>query len=110
MRCQQCPRPAFYSVGEQNIPLCIDCGSKLEETNFRRFLMNAAMQNQAMSDMDEISGLGTSGGRIPVAAIAGAFRRGAVYNNIHQFPSWPDQYGRSSENRCGDNDDGRQRC
>lgn len=83
MKCHQCPRPAFYQVGDEGIPLCIECWSKLEETNFRKFLMNAAMANQAMDDMDEISGLGRSGGRIPVAAIAGAFGRGAVYNNIN---------------------------
>jgi hypothetical protein len=84
MRCHQCPRPAFYAVamGENRFPLCIDCWSKLEETKFRQFLMNAALQIQAMDDMDEISRLGSTGGRIPVAAIAGAFRRGPVYNNI----------------------------
>jgi hypothetical protein len=82
MRCHQCPRPAFYEVGDEKIPLCLDCWSKFEEANFRKFLMNAAMMNQTMDHMDEITGLGRTGGRIPVAAIAGAFRRSAVYNNI----------------------------
>jgi hypothetical protein len=46
------------------------------------FLQNAAMMNQAMDDMDEISGISLGGGRIPVAALAGAMKSGSVYNNI----------------------------
>jgi hypothetical protein len=83
MRCQQCTRPAIYQVGDHAVPLCIDCYSKLEEANFRKFLMNAALMNQAMDHMDEVTGLGITGGRIPVAALAGALRRGNVYNNIN---------------------------
>jgi hypothetical protein len=45
--------------------------------------MNAAMTNQALDDMDAMVGFGRSGGRIPVAAIAQAFRRGSVYNSIN---------------------------
>jgi hypothetical protein len=45
--------------------------------------MNAAMLNQAQDDMDRIIPIGPPSARIPVAAMAGAFRRGnAVYNNI----------------------------
>jgi hypothetical protein len=83
MRCQQCDRPAFYQVGDAGIPLCIHCWSILEETNFRASLMNAAMMNQAADDMDSIMGIGQMAGRIPVAAIAQAFRRGSVYNSIN---------------------------
>jgi signal transduction histidine kinase len=82
MICQQCSRPAFYQVGNEAIPLCLDCWSKLEETNFRKFLMSAAMANQALDDMNAVTGLSGIGGRIPVAAIASAFRRSSVYNNI----------------------------
>jgi hypothetical protein len=90
MKCQQCERPGFYEVGDKSIPLCVECcskvvetQSKLEEANFRKFLMNAAMLNQANDEMDRIIPLGSGGGRIPVAEIAGAFRRGSVYNNIN---------------------------
>jgi hypothetical protein len=90
MKCQQCERPAFYECGDQRIPLCIECysklaeaDSKLAEANFRKFLMNAAMINQSLDDMDFVTGLASGGGRIPVAAIAGAFRRGSVSNNFN---------------------------
>src|SRR5262249_9006209 len=90
MKCQQCERPAFYELGDQRIPLCIECyskvveaESKLYEANFRKFLMNAAMINQANDDMDRIIPLASGGGRIPVAAIAGAFGRGSVSNNFN---------------------------
>jgi hypothetical protein len=48
-----------------------------------QFLQNAAMMNQAMDHMDEITGFGQSGGRIPVAALAGAMKHGSTYNNIN---------------------------
>jgi hypothetical protein len=42
------------------------------------------MMNQAMDQMDSITGLPLrEGGRIPVAALAGAMTKGATYNNIH---------------------------
>jgi hypothetical protein len=50
---------------------------------YMQFLQHAAMMNQAMDDMDEISGLPASGGRIPVAALAGAMKKGSTYNNIN---------------------------
>lgn len=81
MKCQQCPRPAFYQV--EGMALCLDCYSKLETINFRKFLMNAAMMNQSMDHMDEVSGFGSSSGRIPVEALARAMQRSTVYNHIN---------------------------
>jgi len=39
---------------------------------FKQFLMNAAMANQAIDHMDEMTGFRTVGGRVPVAAMAAA--------------------------------------
>jgi hypothetical protein len=80
MRCHQCPRPALYKVeiDDQGIPLCLDCWNKLQTTYYRNFLMNAAMINQSMDHMDEVTGLGSSGGRIPVEALARAMQRSNV--------------------------------
>jgi hypothetical protein len=84
MKCHQCPKPAFYTVGDPKTPLCLDCWSKLQEAHFRSFLVNAAMINQANDDLDLMIPIGPPSARIPVAAMARAFRRGdTVYNNIH---------------------------
>jgi hypothetical protein len=48
-----------------------------------QFLQNAAMMNQAMDDMDAISGISSGEGRIPVTAIARAMQKTHVYNNIN---------------------------
>jgi hypothetical protein len=50
---------------------------------YLHFLRSAAMMNQAMDQMDSITGIPLGGGRIPVAALAGAMTKGATYNNIH---------------------------
>jgi hypothetical protein len=90
MKCQQCERPALYEFGDKSIPLCIECysklaeaNSKLAEANFQQFLMHAAMANQALDQISFIAPFASRGGRIPVAAIAGAFRRGSVSNNFN---------------------------
>lgn len=82
LKCQQCNRPALYLVTDQRIPLCVDCNHKMQTTNYMQFLMNAAMANQAMDDMEMVSGISLGGGRIPVAQMARAIQKGAVYNNI----------------------------
>jgi hypothetical protein len=83
MRCNKCPRPAIYQVSDQRIPLCLDCYHKFQTVNYMQFLQNAAMMNQALDDMDEISGFASGGGRIPVAEMAKAMQKKApVYNNI----------------------------
>ena len=82
MKCYQCPKPAMYRVGDEEIPLCLDCWHKWQHGNYMQFLENAAMMNQAADEMDAIAGFSTGGGRIPVAALAGAMQKGSVYNNI----------------------------
>jgi hypothetical protein len=83
MKCHQCERPAFYEL-EGRIRVCLDCYYKINQIHNIQFLQNAAMANQALDDMDMISGMRTVGGRVPIAALAAA-TRGAdrtVYNNI----------------------------
>jgi hypothetical protein len=48
-----------------------------------QFLQNAAMMNHAMDEMDSITGLGQLGGRIPVAALAGAMSNKSTNNHIN---------------------------
>jgi hypothetical protein len=70
-------------VGDQKIPLCLDCWHKFQQAQLWQFLQNAAMVNQALDDMDMISGFSIGGGRIPVAALAGAMNKGSTFNNIN---------------------------
>jgi hypothetical protein len=83
MRCHQCPRPALYKITDQEIPLCLECYQKWQSIQNIQFLQNAAMMNQALDDMDEISGIPSVGGRIPVTALARAMQKSHVYNNIN---------------------------
>ena len=84
MKCYQCDRPAMYLVGDKNnIPLCLDCYAKLSHIENMQFLQSAAMSNQASDDMDMMTGFPSSGGRLPVQAIAQAMKRSHTLNNIH---------------------------
>jgi hypothetical protein len=83
MKCHQCEKAAFYQL-EQNVVVCLHCYYKIEQIRNMQFLQNAAMANQALDDMEMISGIRIAGGRVPVAALAIAARGGDrnVYNNI----------------------------
>lgn len=83
MKCYQCDRPALYRVDEANIPLCLDCYSKWSHIMNMQFLQNAAMMNRALDDMDMVTGMPLSGGRMPVQALAAAMQRKHTLNNIH---------------------------
>lgn len=84
MKCHQCDRPAMYLVGDKNqIPLCLHCYAKLSHIMNMQFLQNAAMLNQASDDIDMAMGFPSSGGRVPVQAIAQAMKRSHTLNNIH---------------------------
>jgi hypothetical protein len=82
MPCSQCNRPAMYSLNDGKIALCLDCWHKWQSAMYMQYLMAAAAQNQALDDMEMISGVRLGGGRIPVAALADAMNKGSTYNNI----------------------------
>jgi hypothetical protein len=85
MKCHQCPTPAFVQVEHfgQDVPLCLDCYTKLKSIKNIEFLQNATMMNQAMDEMDAMAPFGPSGGRVPIKDIARAMQRPShVYNNI----------------------------
>lgn len=50
---------------------------------FKKQLINAAMINHTLDDMDSVMGFGLTRGRIPVAEIARAASQSRTYNNIH---------------------------
>jgi hypothetical protein len=85
MKCHQCTTPAFVTVAHfgQDVPLCLDCYSKLNIIQNAEFLRSAAMMNQALDDMDMMVPIAPSSGRIPVKDLAKAMQKPShVYNNI----------------------------
>ena len=74
----------MYLIGDKNdIPLCLDCCAKWSHLNDIQFLKQAAMMNQASEDMKMVTGFPSSGGGMPVQAIARAMQRSHSLNNIH---------------------------
>jgi hypothetical protein len=86
MRCSQCQNNAFYRIGNDaggETALCLQCLSIWEGIQFREWLKNAAMLNNASDSMDSIlGGLGPPSPRIPVEATARAASMSRTYNNI----------------------------
>ncbi len=84
MKCHQCERPAMYFIGEENnIPLCLDCYAKFRRIHDMEFLKNATMMNNALDNMDMVTGFLTPGGRMPVQALARAMQGSHTLNNIN---------------------------
>ncbi len=81
MKCHQCERPAYYQY-DQAPPLCLSCANMQTDVAFKGFLMNAAAANQALDDMEAVSGIRLGGGRIPVAALATVARAAPTVNSI----------------------------
>lgn len=81
MKCHQCERPALYDMG--GIHLCLRCSEILTRMQHQEFLINAAAANQALDDMEMVSGVSLGGGRMPLAAIARALQGSTTLNNFH---------------------------
>lgn len=82
MKCHQCDRPAIYELQDSKILLCLHCYSILANQQNIDFLKNAMMMNQALDEMDMVTGIPTLVGRVPVASLAKAMQRGHTLNNI----------------------------
>jgi hypothetical protein len=84
MQCCQCSRPSFWTVGDDktSLPLCLACYSIFEHTQAMKFLMNAAMLNNAAHQMDAVMPVGPMHKPIPVAEIARAMSKADTFNNI----------------------------
>lgn len=83
MKCHQCERPALFRIGDPGVPVCLDCYAKWSHIMNMQFLQNAAMMNQALDDMDMVTGFHTPGGRMPVQALARAMQRSHTLNNFN---------------------------
>ena len=82
MKCYQCSTPAMYHVGEQNIPLCLDCYYKFAQVNQQQIENNERMMNYASDQISATVGLPPMGPRFPERPRP-VFVQGTKLNNIH---------------------------
>ncbi len=83
MKCYQCDKPAMYMIGDENVPLCLNCYSTWSHIQNMQFLQNAAMVNHALDEIDMVTGFRSMEGRLPVQAIARAMQKGHTLNNFN---------------------------
>ena len=65
MKCYQCEKPAMYQVGDQNIPLCLDCYYKVAMIQQQELENNERWINYLSDEVDGSVGLGQFGPRFP---------------------------------------------
>ena len=71
----------MYKVGDQNIPLCLDCYYKFSQINQRELENHERMMNYYSDEMDSIVGIGPIGPRFP-ARLQPVQISGVEMNNI----------------------------
>lgn len=65
MTCYQCQKPAMYQVGEQNIPLCLDCYYKFAQIQQQDIENNERRMNYLQDEIAHMVGLPPMGPRYP---------------------------------------------
>jgi hypothetical protein len=80
-QCSQCDRPALLSVGGQN--LCVHCNAILQDSVYKQQVMNVAMMNLAMDEMDAAVGFPGSSPRIELPQTSTIIHGGDM--NIHNI-------------------------
>lgn len=85
MKCYQCNTPAMYRVGDQDVPLCLDCYFKFSQIQQREIENNERMLNYLSDEMSATIGLPPVGPRFPPrprpVVVAGAKLHNISVNN-----------------------------
>ena len=85
MKCYQCNTPAMYRVGDQNVPLCLDCYFKFSQIQQQQVENNERMMNYLSDEMSATVGLPPIGPRFPPrpppVVVAGAKLHNISVNN-----------------------------
>jgi hypothetical protein len=85
MKCYQCGKPAMYQVGDQKIPLCLDCYFKFSQIQQQEIENNERMMNYLSDEMAFTVGLPSMGPRFPPrpkpVVVAGAKLNNINVNN-----------------------------
>lgn len=82
MQCHQCNTVAMYRVGEQGIPLCLDCYYKFSQIQQQEIENHERMANYASDQIAASVGLPPMGPRFPPRPRPVVFE-GTKLNNIH---------------------------
>ena len=82
VKCHQCNTLAMYQVGEQEIPLCLDCYFKLSQIQQQQVENNERMMNYASDQISASVGLSPMGPRFPPRPKP-VVVAGVKLNNIH---------------------------
>ncbi len=82
MKCYQCDKPAMYHIGDQNIPLCLDCYFKFSQINQQQIENGERMMNYLCDEMSASVGLPPIGPRFP-SRPQPVVVAGAELHNIH---------------------------
>lgn len=82
MKCCQCDKPAMYQVGEQNVPLCLDCYFKLSQIQQQQMESNERMMNYLSDEIAASVGMPPMGPRFP-ARPQPVVVAGTKLQNIH---------------------------
>ncbi len=65
MKCCQCATPAMYQIGENNVPLCLDCYFKLTQIQQQEVENSERMINYLNDEMSSIAGFPPDGPKFP---------------------------------------------
>lgn len=82
MKCYQCDKPAMYQVGEQNVPLCLECYFKFTQIQQQQMESNERMMNYFSDQISASVGLPPMGPRFPTRPQP-VVVAGAKLHNIH---------------------------
>lgn len=62
MKCYQCPSPAMYQVGDQGVPLCLNCYLKVAHIDQQQLENHERMLNYLRDEMAYVVGMPVLGG------------------------------------------------
>jgi hypothetical protein len=79
-KCYNCDKPAMFAHGTQNIPLCLDCSNKLQQTLSQQQADLERETNFMADEMESFAGIGRMGARYP-ARPQPIIVQGGTYNN-----------------------------
>ena len=79
-KCSQCDRPAIYAIGDQRIPLCLQCGAIHQSVIDRQLVALERQTETAIDQMEMIAGVRLPGRRRPAPPV---ILPGATFHNIN---------------------------